>query len=183
MVALEVVAKPEFGKAEFEWLTQLRRTKTHNPLGAPAFTLVFPGSDASAREVVRHVEATCAMTTRFRFCLRSAMIVPEPRTGWFHVFLVPDEGFGAIIRLHDRLHVGPLACCLRPDIPYIPHVTVASTREFDGARRTMASFNAKDLAIIGRVDEIEVHERDGGAPRCVARVPLARGGFFHRAVA
>ena len=177
MGALEVVAKPEFGKPEHEWLTQLRQTKTHGA-GPPAFTLVFPGA-ASSIEVVKHVEAICAATTRIRFCLRSAMIVPEHKMGWYHVFLMPDEGFGAIIRLHARLHVGPLACCLRPETPYLPHLTVASSKDFDAARETMSSLNARDLAIAGRIDAIEVHERDSVEDRCVATVPLARGGFFH----
>lgn len=177
MSALEVVTKPEFGKSELDWLTHLRQTRAHSA-GVPAFTLVFPGADSTS-EVVKHVKTICASTVRIRFCLRSAMIVPEHKMGLFHVFLVPDEGFGAIIRLHERLHAGPLACCLRPDTPYIPHLTVASTKEFDAARQTMALLNAKDLAISGRIEELEVHQRDSAVPRCVAKVPLARGGFFH----
>ena len=176
MSALEVVAKPEFAKADLEWLTQLREVKTHIP-GPPSFTLVFPGAD-SAVAVTKHVQAVCAGIDRIRFCLHSAMIVPEHKTGWFHVFLVPDEGFGAIIRLHDRLHVGPLACCW-PDMPYIPHLTVASMHELNRARTMMASLNAKDLAIIGRIDELEIQARDANEQRCLARVPLARHGFFH----
>jgi 2'-5' RNA ligase len=178
MSALEVVARPEFGKAELEWLMQLRKTRTHGS-ETPAFTLVFPGTDAATDEIVKHVEKACAATARIRFCLRSALVVPEHKMGWYHVFLVPDEGFGAIIRLHERLHTGPLACCLRPDISYIPHVTVASTAELGSARQTMTSLNAKDLAITGRIDEIEIQERDSTEPRCIAKVPLARGGFFH----
>ena len=177
MNALEVVAKPEFAKADLEWLTQLRQIKANIP-GPPTFTLVFPGAD-SADTVTRHVEAVCARIGRIRFCLRSAMIVPEHKTGWFHVFLVPDEGFGAIIRLHDRLHAGPLACCWRPDVPYLPHLTVASMRELGHARMTMASLNAKDLAITGRIDELEVQARDTNEQRCLAHVPMARHGFFH----
>jgi hypothetical protein len=177
MSALEVVAKPEFGRAELEWLVQLRQARAHSS-GPPSFTLVFPGAEA-VTDVVRHVEATCATTPRIRFCLRSAMIVPEEKTGSFHVFLVPKEGFSAIIRLHDRLHVGPLACCLRPDMPYIPHVTVATTKELALARSIMASLNAKSLAITGHIDEVEVQSRDSGVPRRIVKIPLARNGFFH----
>jgi hypothetical protein len=43
----------------------------------------------------------------------------------------------------------------------------------------MAMLNAKDLAITGRIDEVEVHERDSAVPRCLAKVPLKHGGFFH----
>lgn len=178
MSAVEVVAKPEFGRADLEWLTHLRHMRAHSA-GAPAFTLVFPGAAAGTPEIVKHVDAICTATARIRFCLRSAMIVPENKMGLYHVFLVPDEGFGAIIRLHERLHAGPLACCLCPDMPYIPHVTVASTTEFTAARQTMAMLNAKDLSIAGRIDEVEVHERDSAVPRCVAKVQLTRGGFFH----
>ncbi|HVH81348.1 MAG TPA: 2'-5' RNA ligase family protein [Stellaceae bacterium] len=177
MSAVEVVARPEFGKADLEWLTQLRQNKARST-GAPAFTLVFPGATAPV-DVVKHVGATCAATPRIRFCLRSAIVVPEHKSGWFHVFLVPDEGFSAINRLHDRLHVGPLACCLSLDFPYIPHLTVASTPEFDKARTIMASLNAKGLAIGGRIDALEVQERGADAPRCIAKIPLAHHGFFH----
>jgi 2'-5' RNA ligase len=177
MSALEVVAKPEFGKAELEWLTQFPEKWVHGER-APAFTLVFPGAE-SAEDVVRHVEAVCAGTARIRFCLRTAMIVPEYKTGWFHVFLVPEEGFGAIIRLHDRLHHGPLARCWNPDPPYIPHLTVASMRDLDHARDTMAALNTRDLAITGRLEALEVQERELAQPRCIARIPFARNGFFH----
>jgi hypothetical protein len=50
------------------------------------------------------------------------MIVPD--LSWFHVFLVPDEGFGAIV----RPPVGSLAGGLHPEMPYIPHLTVASVK-------------------------------------------------------
>jgi 2'-5' RNA ligase len=177
MSALEVVAKPEFGKAEFDWLTQLREKRAHSQ-GPPAFTLVFPGAE-SAKDVIRHVETVGVGAARIRFCLRTAMVVPEHKSGWFHIFLVPEEGFGAIIRLHDRLHHGPLARCWDPDQPYIPHLTVASMRDLDVARVTMAALNTRELAITGRIDEIEVHERDTDETRCIARVALARNGFFH----
>jgi hypothetical protein len=100
-------------------------------------------------------------------------------TNWFHVFLVPDEGFGAVVRLHDRLHVGPLAGCLRPEVPYIPHLTVASVNALDSARSIKAQLNALDLAISGRIDEVEVHQRDTASPHCIAKLALAHHGFFH----
>lgn len=178
MSTFEVAAKPVFAKADTDWLIHVRETQTHG-LGPPEFTLVFPGAAFAAHEVVQHVEAVCAVTPRIRFCLRSAMIVPDLSMSLFHVFLVPDEGFGAIIRLHDRLHVGPLADCLHPEMPYIPHLTVASVKELDLARRMKASLNANDLAIAGHIDGVEVHQRDSVTPHCVARISLAHHGLFH----
>ena len=178
MSAIEVVAKPVLSKAESEWLIQVRERQAHN-VGPPEFTLVFPGTTSPTREVTEHVKAVCAATSRIHFCLRSAVIVPDDSHSSFLVFLVPDAGFGAIVRLHDRLHVGPLAACLRPEVPYIPHITIAAVKEFVLARRIKASLNSNDFAIAGHLDELEVHERDAGAPRCVAKVPLVHHGIFH----
>jgi hypothetical protein len=61
MSALEVIAKPVFGRSEADWLAHLRETQAHSR-GSPEFTLVFPGSEFTAHEVVQHVEAVCALT-------------------------------------------------------------------------------------------------------------------------
>ena len=177
MSAIEVIVRPAFSKADLGWLVRVREQQAHNA-GPPEFTLVFPGTASPTREVTEHVKAVCAVTSRIRFCLRSAVIVPDDSHSSFFVFLAPDEGFGAIVRLHDRLHVGPLAACLRPEVPYIPHITVATVKDFLLARRIKASLNSNDFAIAGDLDELEVHERDGGAPRCVAKIPLAHQGIF-----
>lgn len=178
-MSVDVVARPVFGKAELEWLTHQREAHAHSP-GPPEFTLVFPGAAAEADIVVAHVRAVCAATPRVSFCLRAAVIVPEPVLGWYHVFLVPEEGFAALIRLHERLNAGPLVACLRPEEPYIPHLTVASVKEFDLARRTKSALNAQDLAVAGRIDEVEVRRRDAADPHRLASVPLAHHhGLFH----
>jgi 2'-5' RNA ligase len=178
MSMFEIVARPLFGKAELEWLTRLRATHAHTP-GPPEFTLAFPGAAEVPEDVVGHVAAVGAATPRIHFVLRSAVIVPEAGAGTWHVFLVPEEGFGAIIRLHDRLHVGPLAGFLRPEQPYIPHLTVVTVGDFERARHTKAQLNARDLAVSGRIDEIELRRRDGDTVRRVAKVALGRHGLFH----
>jgi hypothetical protein len=177
MGTLEVVAKPVFAKSDAEWLMRVREEHAHSS-GAPEFTLVFPGAALSAEDVLSHVAATGAVTSQIKFCLRSAVIVPEFGATSFHIFLVPDEGFGAIIRLHDQLHVGPLAGCLRPEVPYIPHLTVASVNDFTLARRIKARLNGYALGIDGRIDALEVHQRDAGIVKCVANIPLRRHAFF-----
>jgi hypothetical protein len=91
---------------------------------------------------------------------------------------VPDEGFGAIIRLHDKLHVGSLADCLRPDVPYIPHLTIASVQDFKQARRIKAKLNGYDLGMDGRIEALEVHQRDAGISKRLANVPLRHHGLF-----
>ena len=113
-----------------------------------------------------------------RFRLRSALVVPEAAVKRFHVFLIPDEGFGAILKLHDRLHAGPLEVCLRPETPYLPHITVATTADYAAARKLAASLNANDLQIDGAIDALQVERRAGDVARLVAEIPLEKGGWF-----
>ena len=177
MTTLQVAAKPVFAKSDADWLARTRQEYAHSP-GAPEFTLVFPGGDLATDDVLSHVGATCAMTPPIKFCLRSAVIVPELGASRFNVFLVPDEGFGAIVRLHDQLHVGPLADCLRPETPYIPHLTIASVGDFTAARRIKAKLNGFNLEIAGRIEALEVQQRGGDGAKCIATVPLRHHRLF-----
>src|SRR5262249_35081380 len=143
-------------------------------------TLVFPGAALEPRDFTRAVENAAAGIKQIRFRLRSAMVVADPQVSSAHVFLVPDEGFGAIIRLRERLHAGPLADALRPELPYIPPITGASLRDPAAARQLAASLNAKDLGIVGAIEALELHRRDGAVVRPIATVALAKAGWFGR---
>lgn len=177
METLEVVARPDFGKAELAWIVDMRSRRTGNS-GAPYFTLVFPGADLEPAAFAGHVRRAVEGVARIRFHLRSALVVPEATVRRYHVFLIPDEGFGAIVRLHDRLHVGPLEACLRPDTPYLPHITVATTADYAAARKIAASINARDLSIHGVIDALQVERRVGEVVKPVADIALEKSGWF-----
>lgn len=175
--ALEVIARPEFEKQDLAWLMDIRRKRTGN-LGPPRFTLAFPGAMMDHHDFTEFVRARVNGVQRIRFCLRSAVVVPEVFVRCFHVFLVPDEGFGAIVRLHDRLHVGPLEACLRPETPYLPHITVATDRHFPAARKIAADINAGEVSITGVIDTIQTERRDGAVVRLSSEIHLAQAGWF-----
>jgi 2'-5' RNA ligase len=177
MDSLEVVARPRFEKTDLDWLTDIRsrRTGSHGP---PYFTLVFPGAQMEPVAFAGLVRARAETLPRIRFHLRSALVVPEHTVHRFHVFLIPDEGFGAILRLHDRLHTGPIEACLRPETPYLPHITVATTADFAAARKIAAQLNAGDIDIEGVIETLEVERRIGEVIKKIAEIPLTKAGWF-----
>ena len=177
MEPLEVVARPDFSKADLAWLTHARAQHTGNR-GAPKFTLVFPGADMAPAEFADLIRARAEGVPRIRFHLRSALVVPETTVRRFHVFLVPDEGFGAILRLHDRLHAGPLEPLVRPEMAYLPHITVATTSDFIAARKIAASLNASEISIEGAIETLEVERRVGETVKLITEIHLARHGRF-----
>jgi 2'-5' RNA ligase len=177
MNSLQVVAAPSFGKEDHAWLAQLRQARAKN-FGPPRFTLVFPGSDLAPRDFVKAVATAAAGITRIKFCLRAALVVPDTQVRSFHVLLAPDEGFGAITRLYNRQHAGALAPAEREGSAYLPHITVASERDFAAARALASKLNAREFAVFGRIDELELHVREGEIVKTFSKVPLAKAGLF-----
>jgi 2'-5' RNA ligase len=177
MESLEVIARPHFEKADLAWLTDIRSRRAGSR-GPPYFTLVFPGVQMEPRAFADQVRKNVGDFPRIRLRLRSALVVPEHAVGRFHVFLIPDEGFGAILRLHDRLHAGPIETAIRPETPYLPHITVATTATHHEARKVAQALNQGDLDISGHIETLTVERRAGEVIREIAEIPLARHGLF-----
>ena len=177
MESLEVIARPHFNKADLAWLTDIRSRRAGSR-GAPYFTLVFANLSIAPAAFVKTIQAYTRGFHPIRFRLRSALVVPEPAIGRFHVFLIPDEGFGAILKLHDALHMGKLRPALRQDSPYLPHITVATTPDYTTARELAFALNQGDLDIHGHFEALEVESRVGQDIRLVAEIPLSKAGWF-----
>ena len=177
MESLEVIARPHFDKADLAWLTDIRSRRAGGR-GAPYFTIVFPGADLSPADFAAAIRAHAAHIHPIRFRLRSALVAPELAVRRFHVFLIPDEGFGAILRLHDALHAGPIAPALRMDQPYLPHITVATAADYGTARKLAFALNQDAFDIHGQIDVLQVERRSGDVIKPVADIPLSKTGWF-----
>ena len=177
MESLEVIARPHFDKADLAWLTDIRSRRAGSR-GPPYFTLVFGEIDMEPAAFTKTVRAKAKAVHAIRFRLRSALVVPEPIVRRFHVFLIPDEGFGAILKLHDALHAGPLKSALRQGSPYLPHITVATTADDAAARSLAFSLNQGDIDIHGHIEALQVERRTGDVIQQVAEVPLSKAGWF-----
>lgn len=177
MESLEVIARPHFDKADLAWLTDIRSRRAGSR-GPPYFTLVFPGVEMEPATFAEQIRRNAHDIPRIRFRLRSALVVPEPTVGRFHVFLIPDEGFGAILKLHEALHVGPIETAIRPDTPYLPHITVATSPDRATARKVAQALNQGGVDISGHIEALTVERRRGEVIKEVAEIPLARHGWF-----
>lgn len=177
MKSLEVIARPHFNKVDLAWLTDIRSRRAGSR-GPPYFTLVFGNLDLELATFTKAVQANVKDIHAIRFRLRSALVVPEPTVRRFHVFLIPDEGFSAILRLHDALHAGPIKAALRRDSPYLPHITVATTSDYDTARNLAFSLNQGVIDIHGHIDALQVESRTGEVIKPVAEVSLSKAAWF-----
>ena len=173
-MALPVLAYPGLAPEDRAWIEGIRAA--HHPRHASVaahFTLVYPVRDLDADAFVADVSRQAAGCARIPFVLRWALPFKDVTGEGTDVFLVPEEGFSALARLHDRLYAGGLTSRLRLDIPTIPHLTVAHGADPQACKRLADALNARPLAIAGSIAALDLVVADERAVRTIARLPLA----------
>lgn len=161
-------------KEDFNWIQSVR--EEHDSLYYevidPHISLVFPIDGVEASPFVEHVREKAHSTAPFEVVFRCSILGDPDFQGYAHTFLVPDEGFSDVVRLHDRLYTGPLADFLRLDIPFIPHLGIANTPEPEDCKVIIDDLNAEKFEIEGRVESLDVVEYDGETVRPLEQISL-----------
>lgn len=162
-MALAVVNYPTLSEADFAWIQSFR--EAHDPLYFhvvdPHFTVIFPTEEIPEQTLIDHVRAHAKASRAFDVVFRCAILGDPDFQGHAHAFLVPDEGFSDIVRLHDRLYTGPLASELRLDLPFVPHMGVANTPRPESCKTLIDQINAEPFEIRGRFETLDVIGYDG----------------------
>jgi 2'-5' RNA ligase len=157
-MALLAVSYPDLQPTDFKWIQMLRaRYDTHHfRIVKPHFTLVFPVVKTDRSQFADHVRSIAKQTKGMQFVIRRALTFQNLQRDSCHVFLVPDEGYGDIVSLHNRLYTGPLAEELNPDYPFTPHITIADSKDAAICKDLADSLNAKNISIEGAIQSIDI---------------------------
>jgi 2'-5' RNA ligase len=154
------------GFSEDHWVTKFRhKNDKKSQLVPPHITLLLPLEMKSGNELRLDVERTTADFSKFKVRFKSAMVMPENGSNGLtsYVFLVPDEGFGDVLRLHDRLYSGRFSEYLRLDIPFVPHMTIGSNLNLLDAKKRTDELNAIQFSLDFTVDRLSIVEIDDPA--------------------
>ncbi len=135
-------------------------------------TLVFSVPDMAYEVFAAEVRRQAAGVSAIDFCMRAATVNRDAIGGQYDAFLVPDEGNSAIIRLHDRLYSHVLAPHHRLDIPYVPHISIASSPDAQYVKRIVDEWNAQAFAIHGRIRHLDIINYENRVITTVERVEL-----------
>jgi 2'-5' RNA ligase len=162
-----------FPKLDASWISDFR--DEHDPLASliePHVTLVFPSDQLSEKIFSQAIQAAVSRSPSFQAIFRSAILMPEDDRAY--IFLVPDEGFSRIVKLHDQLYAGQLAPSLRLDIPFVPHITIGSRLGLKSAKTLVDRLNAEPFEIHTTIDHVQIAAIDdpGGARKLLDRFPL-----------
>jgi len=172
---LHVVAYPELNADDFLRIQECR--KEHNSLYTiipPHFTLVFAVKDVSEIDFVSEIKRKTDSIKPISFCLRSATINRDAISGYYDAFLVPDEGYGAISKLHDRLYSGKLLPEWRMDIPYVPHISIACNTDPNKILTIVNEWNSREFAIEGKIRYLDIINYENRRVETLTRIELCR---------
>jgi 2'-5' RNA ligase len=157
MSALYTLAYPTLSAADAGRLEAFRRLHDpHHEIVAAHFTMVFACSGMDERTYIEHIASVSRASSPISFSCRYAMLGSDDKAERGYVYLVPDEGYSEISRLHDALYSGPLSSRLRLDIPFVPHITLGSSANRSSAKRLCDELNASDPTIRGSIMAISV---------------------------
>jgi 2'-5' RNA ligase superfamily len=158
MKNLLVVNYPTISEEDLQLIQNIRREYDELNFKAidPHFTLVFPIVDIDRAILINHVKQSTQCLRSFEFAIRCAVLSNDAFSNYIHVFLVPDEGYSKIIKLHDRLYTGILTDELRLDIPFIPHLGIGNSLDANRCKALVDRLNSKQFEIRGRIDRLDV---------------------------
>lgn len=162
-MAVAVVAYPALSDEDYEWIQSVRanQDRLYYDVIDPHLSLVFPIEEIEASTLIDHVRECARSQSPFEVVFRCAILGDPDFDGHAHAFLVPDEGFSDVVRLHDRLYTGVLAEFLRLDIPFLPHLGIANTPTPADCKVIVDTLNEKRFEIRGHVGQLDVIEYDG----------------------
>jgi 2'-5' RNA ligase len=156
-MSLLVLAFPELHKEDFDTIQSFR--KEHDALYSivePHFTLVFPIVDIPTDEFIREITEKANSFHSIEIKIREAIIHKDELTDQYLAFLVPDEGYDNLVRLHDMLYSEKLKSNLRYDIPYVPHITIGKAKEKIQVERMVDKWNTRHRVISGQVSKLAI---------------------------
>jgi 2'-5' RNA ligase len=157
-MALLVLAYPEISPSDYQWIQAFRKTNDQlfYEVVEPHFTLVFPVTDWDRESFVAEIKKQAQGIRSFKFCIRCATVNKDSFSEYYHTFLVPDEGYSQIVKLHDRLYTDKLFEHRRLDIDFIPHIGVGNSKDPLSCYGMAQRWNERDFVIEGEIKELEV---------------------------
>ena len=161
--SLLVVNYPTISKDDLAWIQNIRQEYDELNFRAidPHFTLVFPLIDIDRATLISHIQQSIKDVQAFEFTLRCAILSNDAFSDYTHVFLVPDEGYSKIVKLHDRLYTAVLVDRLRLDIPFIPHIGIANSLNAQSCKELVDRLNSQQFEISGRIERLDLIWSEG----------------------
>jgi 2'-5' RNA ligase len=163
---LAVVAFLALTEEDGRGIEAIRREHDPNATRIAAhFTLVFPTGEIRRRKLTALVDAAAGATAPLAVSLKRILVHQEGADAY--VYLVPEQGYDALVALHARLNPGAGGST------FTPHVTIARLGDRKSARGLATALAAQHVAANGRIEALAIVEVPAAGPvRTLHEAPL-----------
>lgn len=161
---LLVIAYPELTKKDFSLIESFRKDNDRMfTIVRPHFTFVFPVEKIAIPDLIHEMEILLESEKAISFSIRCATLSKDDFNDYYHCFLVPDEGYSHMVKLHDRLYSRILKEELRMDINYLPHIGVGNSKDPHHCMSMVEEWNTKDFEINGTISYLNIIKYEKGS--------------------
>ncbi|GGB27457.1 2'-5' RNA ligase family protein [Allosediminivita pacifica] len=172
-----VLAYPQFEPSVAE---RIRRFRTENEparakLVLPHVTLVFRLMNINPHEFQEHCEAVASRSSQFEVSFVSEEIAHDPFEQTYKLLLVSSSGSSQLAALHEQLYEGAQRAEQKEDIPYRPHMTVATNPDRTLVERLETS-SLGGFPLLGTIRALEVLKLENGSLHHLRTIPFEKSG-------
>ncbi len=167
------IVYPELSATDLELIENIR--KKHDELYKivkPHFTLVFPLDDFSIADFETEIKKQLKGIKPISFCIRNAVVYRDESRETYLTFLVPNEGFDEIVKLHDKLYSDQLLKHHRLDIDYIPHITIGHSNDEINCKKMADEWNTNHFQIKGVISVVDIVSYENDVVATVEKIRL-----------
>jgi 2'-5' RNA ligase len=159
------LAYPQLSQADTKLIRdfRLKHDQKYVDVVDAHWTMIFPGSceGISQDDLQSHISGIALQSDPINITCRYALVYDDNESDDYYIFLVPDEGFSAISLLHDKLYDDFMRPALRLDIPYVPHIGIATSKDKDHLYNLAKEWNSKQFEIKSTIDELTLCSYNG----------------------
>jgi hypothetical protein len=173
-MAYLAVSYPKLSKEDLQWIQGYRKENDPRYFSVvdPHFTLVFGIADIDQETFITEVRKQVSGLKKFPFEIKVATLNQDDSGDYYHEFLVPDQGYSDIVKLHDELYSGVLSKYLRFDIDFIPHIGIGNSNGAMISKQRIDSLNLYGVGISGFIESVDVIEFKDGRVSTLERITL-----------
>lgn len=167
------LAYPTLATSDYEKIQAFRKQHDrYYRIVEPHFTLVFPYSAWEVAPYIAEITKQVQGIRPFNFCIRCAALSKDAFQDSYHAFLIPDEGYSNLAKLHDILYADVLFPYRILDVDYIPHLGVGNSIDALSCVEMVEYWNREEFSITGHIAALNIANYENDTVQTIARIPL-----------
>jgi hypothetical protein len=138
----------------------------------PHFTLAIPYSEWNLEPYVAEIKQQSQGFQPYEFCIRCAVLSKDAFQDLYHVFLVPDEGYSQILKMHYQISGNRWFPYRLLDIDYTPHIGIGNTKDPHQCVEWVESWNREEFSISGKITALVIANYENDVVETIDRIFL-----------